>query len=54
MALAVQNGEIDVAWRILSPEQLTPLKSVSGLTVGTVNGGGIRYPDHQPHHGTDR
>jgi peptide/nickel transport system substrate-binding protein len=43
MALAVQNGEIDVAWRILSPEQITPLKSISGLTVGTVNGGGIRY-----------
>lgn len=43
MALAVQNGEIDVAWRILSPEQLTPLKSVSGLTVGSINGGGIRF-----------
>ncbi len=23
MALAVQSGEIDVAWRILSPDQLT-------------------------------
>lgn len=43
MALAVQNGEIDVAWRFLSPEQLTPLKSVTGLTVGTVPGGSIRY-----------
>jgi peptide/nickel transport system substrate-binding protein len=43
MSLAVQSGEIDVAWRILSPEQLTPLKSVSGLTVGEVNGGGIRF-----------
>ena len=43
MALAVQNGEIDIAWRFLSPEQLTPLKSVSGLTVGTVAGGSIRY-----------
>lgn len=43
MSLAVQNGEIDVAWRILSPEQLTPLKSVSGLTVGSINGGGIRF-----------
>jgi peptide/nickel transport system substrate-binding protein len=43
MSLAVQSGEIDVAWRILSPEQLTPLKSVSGLTVGDVNGGGIRF-----------
>ncbi len=45
MALAVQNGEIDVAWRILSPEQLTPLKSVSGLTVAALTGGGIRFLD---------
>jgi peptide/nickel transport system substrate-binding protein len=43
MALAVQSGEIDVAWRILSPDQLTSLKSVSKLTVGTINGGAIRY-----------
>jgi peptide/nickel transport system substrate-binding protein len=43
MALAVQNGEIDVAWRFLSPEQLTPLKEISDLTVGTVAGGSIRY-----------
>ena len=43
MALAVQSGEIDIAWRILSPDQLTSLKSVSGLTVGTINGGSIRY-----------
>jgi peptide/nickel transport system substrate-binding protein len=43
MALAVQNGEIDVAWRFLSPEQLTPLKEVADLTVGTVEGGSIRY-----------
>jgi peptide/nickel transport system substrate-binding protein len=43
MALAVQNGEIDVAWRFLSPEQLTPLKAISDLTVGTVDGGSIRY-----------
>jgi peptide/nickel transport system substrate-binding protein len=43
MALAVQNGEIDVAWRFFSPEQLTPLKEVAGLTVGTIAGGSIRY-----------
>lgn len=43
MSLAVQSGEIDIAWRILSPEQLTPLRSISGLTVGDVNGGGIRF-----------
>jgi len=43
MALAVQSGEIDVAWRLLSPDQLTNLKGVSGLTIGTVNGGSIRF-----------
>ncbi|MGD0751012.1 MAG: ABC transporter substrate-binding protein [Anaerolineales bacterium] len=43
MALAVQNGEIDVAWRSLSPDQLTSLKKVSNLTVGAINGGSIRY-----------
>ena len=43
MALAVQSGEIDVAWRFFSPDQLTPLKSVPALTVGTINGGAIRY-----------
>lgn len=43
MALAVQSGEIDVAWRILSPDQLTQLKSVSSVTVGSINGGAIRY-----------
>ena len=42
MALAVQSGEIDVAWRILSPDQLTSLKKASGLTVGAINGS-IRY-----------
>jgi peptide/nickel transport system substrate-binding protein len=43
MALAVQSGEIDVAWRILSPDQLNQLKSGSKLTIGTINGGAIRY-----------
>jgi peptide/nickel transport system substrate-binding protein len=43
MALAVQSGEIDIAWRFLSPEQLTPLGKVSGLTVGAISGGAIRY-----------
>ncbi len=43
MALAVQSGEIDIAWRLLSPDQLTTLKSVSGLTIGTINGGSIRF-----------
>ncbi|MGC1375818.1 MAG: ABC transporter substrate-binding protein, partial [Anaerolineales bacterium] len=43
MALAVQNGEIDIAWRLLGPELVTQLTAVKGLHVGTVNGGSIRY-----------
>lgn len=43
MSLAVQSGEIDVAWRMLSPEQLTALENVSGLTIGTIDGGSIRF-----------
>jgi peptide/nickel transport system substrate-binding protein len=43
MSLAVQNGEIDVAWRFLSSDQIAALKKISGLTVGTVPGGAIRY-----------
>jgi peptide/nickel transport system substrate-binding protein len=43
MALAVQSGEIDVAWRMMSPDQLTQLKSVANLKIGTINGGSIRY-----------
>jgi peptide/nickel transport system substrate-binding protein len=43
MALAIQNGEIDIAWRQFSPDQITALKKISGLTVGTVAGGSIRY-----------
>jgi peptide/nickel transport system substrate-binding protein len=43
MALAVQNGEIDIAWRFLSPEQVDQLKRVAGLNIGVVNGGSIRY-----------
>jgi peptide/nickel transport system substrate-binding protein len=42
-ALAVQNGEIDVAWRYLGPDLVGQLKGVSGLHVGTINGGSIRY-----------
>jgi peptide/nickel transport system substrate-binding protein len=43
MSLAVQTGEIDVAWRLFSPEQFTALKSVSGVTAEAINGGGIRF-----------
>ena len=43
MSLAIQSGEIDIAWRIFSPDQLTNLKKVSNVTIGTVNGGSIRF-----------
>jgi peptide/nickel transport system substrate-binding protein len=43
MALAVQNGEIDIAWRFLGPELVGQLKGVAGLNIGTINGGSIRY-----------
>ena len=43
MSLAVQNGEIDVAWRILDTGQISELKKVTGVTVGAVQGGGIRH-----------
>ena len=42
-ALAIQNGEIDIAWRYLGGELIGQLKGVSGLNVGTINGGSIRY-----------
>jgi len=45
MSLAVQSGEVDVAWRLFSPEQLTPLSKISSLTVGTINGGRIMFLD---------
>jgi peptide/nickel transport system substrate-binding protein len=45
MALAVQSGEIDVAWRLLSPDQLTELKGIANLTIGTITGGAIRFLD---------
>jgi len=43
MALAVQNGDIDIAWRFLGSELIGQLQGVSGLTVGAINGGGIRF-----------
>jgi peptide/nickel transport system substrate-binding protein len=42
-ALAVQDGEIDVAWRYLGGDLIGKLKGISGLHVGTINGGSIRY-----------
>jgi len=42
-ALAVQNGEIDIAWRFLGPELVDQLSGVEGVNVGYINGGSIRY-----------
>jgi peptide/nickel transport system substrate-binding protein len=43
MALAVESGEIDVAWRILGPELIEALEGVEGLTTTRINAGPIRY-----------
>ena len=43
MALAVQNGDIDIAWRILGPELVGELEGAEGLSVGAIDGGSIRY-----------
>ncbi|MGD8632886.1 MAG: ABC transporter substrate-binding protein [Anaerolineales bacterium] len=43
MALAVQNGEIDIAWRFLGAELIGQLQDAESVTVGTVEGGSIRY-----------
>lgn len=43
MALAVENGEIDVAWRILGITETGRLAGIEGLTSYATNGGGIRY-----------
>lgn len=43
MALALQNGEIDIAWKSLAPGDLDALKSVDGVNVETQGGTEIRY-----------
>jgi peptide/nickel transport system substrate-binding protein len=43
MSLAVQNGEIDIAWRFLGPELIGQLESVADLSVNTIDAGPIRY-----------
>lgn len=43
MANAVEAGQIDIAWRILGPVEATRLKSVSGLTVMTIDAPALRY-----------
>jgi len=48
MALAVEEGEIDIAWRILGLSEAFRLGEVDGLTAYNAGGGGIRYlvPNH--------
>jgi peptide/nickel transport system substrate-binding protein len=43
MAMAVQKNEIDVAWRMFSPDQLNQLYSMSNVKIGTISGGRIQY-----------
>jgi peptide/nickel transport system substrate-binding protein len=43
LSLAVQNGEIDIAWRFMGPELITGLEKIDTLSVGTVDAGPIRY-----------
>ena len=43
MALALQNGEIDVAWKSLSPSDFEALQSAAGIVSETAGGTEIRY-----------
>lgn len=43
MALALQNAEIDIAWKSLSPADKGALEDVDGITVETAGGTEIRY-----------
>nr|MBN1230184.1 hypothetical protein [Anaerolineae bacterium] len=43
MALALQNGEIDVAWKSLSPADFDALVGASGITTEVAGGTEIRY-----------
>ena len=43
LKLAVQNGEVDVAWRSLAPTDVASLKKDSNVTVATGKGSEIRY-----------
>ena len=43
LKLAAQNGEVDVAWRSLSPTDVAALKKDSNVTVATGKGSEIRY-----------
>ncbi|HWJ83532.1 MAG TPA: ABC transporter substrate-binding protein [Nocardioides sp.] len=43
LKLAVQNGEVDVAWRSLSPTDISDLQGDDNVTVATGKGSEIRY-----------
>ncbi|UCF61161.1 MAG: hypothetical protein JSV37_00355 [Anaerolineaceae bacterium] len=43
MSLAVENGDIDIAWRFLGIPETQRLAGIPGLSVITTGGGGIRY-----------
>ncbi len=43
MALALQNGEIDVAWKSLSPADFEAATAMDGVTTETAGGTEIRY-----------
>jgi peptide/nickel transport system substrate-binding protein len=43
MALALQSGEIDVAWKSLSPADFDAMKSADGITTEVSGGTEIRY-----------
>jgi peptide/nickel transport system substrate-binding protein len=43
MALALQNGEIDAAWKSLSPADFDAMTAVDGITTVTAGGTEIRY-----------
>ena len=43
LSLAVQNGEIDIAWRFLGPELISGLEQVADLTVLKIDSGPIRF-----------
>ena len=43
MALALQNDEIDVAWKSLAPADMQALEGVAGITIQTSGGTEIRF-----------
>lgn len=43
LKLAAENGEVDIAWRSLSPTDLNDLKGNDAVTVATGEGSEIRY-----------